>query len=187
MSPRLTLWFVLGLLQLAVPGWMILREERILVAGHEFRLRLAPVDPADPFRGRYMNLAFDLEAEPVTLNCPPPGEGSCDLYAGLATGPDGYATLASLGCTVPKGDYLLIPSQNWHYDWKEKSRVRIRLPFRQFYMNEDRAASVETRARELVQEARKRGAKADVHALVRVREGQAVILSLQGPDHQPLR
>jgi len=168
MNTRISLWLVLGLLQLAVPSWMILHQERTLASGHEYRLRLAPVDPADPFRGRYMSLAFDIEAEAATLNCPPPGEGSCPLYASLVTASDGFATLRSLGTSVPSGDYLLIPSQNWHYDWKEKSRVRFQVPFRRFYMNEDRAASIENRARELVQEARKTNTKADVHALLRV-------------------
>jgi uncharacterized membrane-anchored protein len=187
MNNRLSLWLALGLLQLAVPSWMILRQERTLVSGHEYRLRLAPVDPADPFRGRFMNLAFDIEAEPVALNCPPPGEHSCELYAALATGPDGFATLGSVGTAVPDGDYLVIPSQNWHYDWKQKTQVRIRVPFHAFYLNEDRAAEVEGRARDLVQQARKKGIKADVHALVRVKDGNAVLTALQGPDNQPLR
>ena len=45
--------------QLAVPVAMIARREIALRQGESFRFRCAPVDPVDPFRGRYVDLQFD--------------------------------------------------------------------------------------------------------------------------------
>lgn len=186
MSHRLLFWLLLGLVQLAAPAWMILREERILSQGHEYKFRLAPVDPADPFRGRYMSLSFDVETLSY-LPERPPVEREEPLYAVLGRDADGFASITSLRCTKPAGDHLLIPADSWNFDWKEKHSVRVQLPFRRFYLNETQAAAVENKARDLVAEARKNNQKADVHALLRVLDGHGTLTDLRGPDNRPLR
>lgn len=55
-------WLLFALLcvaQWAVPLAMVQRAERTLSEGTAYRFRTAPVDPADPFRGRYVTLDFD--------------------------------------------------------------------------------------------------------------------------------
>ena len=187
MPPRLFLWLLLGLAQLVAPTWLVLQEELTLTQGHLHLFRLAPVDPTDPFRGRYMTLAFDAESTHYALSLPQPTENSCPLYAGVRRDPDGFSSLTTLSLTPPLGDYLEIPADHWSYWWKEKNTVRLQLPFRRFYLNENKAASVEQRARDLLAEARKKGEKSDINAAVRVREGHATIIDLRAPDGTRLK
>jgi uncharacterized membrane-anchored protein len=64
MSRRgLTLFLAACALQLGVPAAMVLREEATLRGGAELRFRAGPVDPVDPFRGRYVALSLEIERE----------------------------------------------------------------------------------------------------------------------------
>lgn len=47
------------MVQLAIPVWTIISEEANLKNGTTIYLRVHPVDPHDPFRGKYLNLRFD--------------------------------------------------------------------------------------------------------------------------------
>ena len=45
---------VLSLVQLGAASWSIIRYERILASGTPYKIRTEPIDPGDPFRGRYV-------------------------------------------------------------------------------------------------------------------------------------
>lgn len=66
-------WYALAfagmcVLYLAIPVLMIRQQEGILKEGTVFRFALQPIDPPDAFRGRYLELNFNMPA------FPPPGE-----------------------------------------------------------------------------------------------------------------
>jgi uncharacterized membrane-anchored protein len=44
----------LSIAQIGAAGWSIARYETILASGTPYKIRTAPVDPADAFRGRYV-------------------------------------------------------------------------------------------------------------------------------------
>ncbi|HUR30287.1 MAG TPA: GDYXXLXY domain-containing protein, partial [Saprospiraceae bacterium] len=50
---------IMVLVQLYVPASMIMESEKVLKEGKEFKFKTAPVDPTDPFRGKYVELNFD--------------------------------------------------------------------------------------------------------------------------------
>jgi uncharacterized membrane-anchored protein len=52
----LMLFAVLSFFQLGMPVWMIANREMTLRDGKQFRFRVAPVDPYDAFRGRFVAL-----------------------------------------------------------------------------------------------------------------------------------
>ena len=52
-------FFILVLVQLAVPSFMILTQEEIQTEGKAFRFKTRPVDPYDLFRGKYITLTFE--------------------------------------------------------------------------------------------------------------------------------
>jgi len=52
------LFAVMVLAQLAVPFKMIFDREKVLSEGNTFKFKTAPIDPSDPFRGKYITLNF---------------------------------------------------------------------------------------------------------------------------------
>lgn len=60
--PRLGLLFAV---QLALVGVAVAPQVSARVSGEEYLLRVAPVDPIDPFRGAYVDLGYpDLPSDP---------------------------------------------------------------------------------------------------------------------------
>lgn len=55
---KFTLYMLIGyfILQLAVPGYFVFRHYNTLYTGESYKFEVAPYDPYDPFRGRYVAL-----------------------------------------------------------------------------------------------------------------------------------
>lgn len=179
---RIALWIVLGLAQVSVPVWMIQREEHTLSLGTTLRFRLAPYDPADPFRGRYMNLRFEAEDKDYSAPAQLDLSGKQELHAVLDVDAEGFAIIRELSLQKPQGPYLRLPRENWHESGPGAKRVSVTLPFKRFYLNENKAHAVETKANDLLREARKRKEPSPVFAVVRLHEGKAVLTGLEGPE-----
>ena len=125
--------------QLAVPAQMIRTQQQLLAEGSLHRFRTAPVDPADPFRGRYVALRFDAECVPAD-SLPHSVDTRRRLYARLQRGDDGYTVLASLHEQPPAGEYLLVRPAGWGCGEREQ---RVLLPFDRYYMDEALAPQAE--------------------------------------------
>ena len=52
------LFLLLVLLQLYVPASVVFNQERVLFSGTSYKMQLAPIDPNDPFRGKYIILSY---------------------------------------------------------------------------------------------------------------------------------
>ncbi len=169
------LWIFLAVaaLQVWVPLSMIARREATLRKGAAYKFRTRPVDPYDAFRGRYVALGFESN-EGTATNAQKFSRGQT-VYVGVTVGTNGFAELSTVSPTRPReGDYL---RTKVHYPRVKDGRVRVRLPFDRFYMNEDDAPQAE------IQYARAgRSEKRSAYALVRLRSGMAVIEDLYIDD-----
>ncbi|HSB93224.1 MAG TPA: GDYXXLXY domain-containing protein, partial [Flavitalea sp.] len=59
MKPFLPILFLLVIIvQLCVPASVVFNQERIHLSGTTHKMQLAPIDPNDPFRGKYIILSF---------------------------------------------------------------------------------------------------------------------------------
>jgi uncharacterized membrane-anchored protein len=127
-------------MQWAVPGYLIQRGQATLQDGAVYRLRTAPVDPVDPFRGRYVVL--DFEAASITLLKPDPAlHAGQRVYAPIRVGVDGYAELAPpLPAPPQSGDYLTVTVL-----WINGTELRLQLPFDRYYLDETLAPEAERR------------------------------------------
>src|SRR5687768_9679608 len=88
---------ILGLafaLQLYVPAQMIFERENIASTGRLFKFRTAPVDPSDPFRGKYVLLEFQAASLKVKDANKWAALESC--YAILDTNALGFASVKAL-------------------------------------------------------------------------------------------
>lgn len=168
---RLAVLLVVGAVQLSVPIGMIVARERVLAEGAVWRFRTAPVDPADPFRGRYVALSFDQSTAPV-----PEGltvEHGEQVIVPLSEGPDGFARLGPVRRESPeKGEYLRL-RVHWIGRTEEGERpvAHVQLPFDRLYLEE----GVAPRAEEVYRELTGGEEALDAWAVVRVLGGRAVL------------
>jgi uncharacterized membrane-anchored protein len=176
---------VLSLLQLTVAGWSIVRYESVLSSGTSYRIRAAPIDPADAFRGRY------VAVRPAILIPNPIAPGTEEVlkrvqtgetgYAVLTTRADGFAQIARVVTEPPdQGDYLKI-SHVWQ-PWVQGDPgargsfvgYNVSFPFDRYYMNESQAPAAEQRFADAV----RRNAESTAWLVVRVKKGAGVIEGL---------
>lgn len=165
---------VVAAIQLAVPALMIQEREWILSGGRAFRFPVAPVDPYDAFRGRFVAINFQ------GLDLPAP-EGRAArrgqrVYAGIAEREDGTASFTTLSLKPPKeGDYLAVRVKY------ASDRVTFETPFDRFYLDEELAPEAE-----LAYRAHASATAGDAFVILRVRGGRGAIEDLVIGD-MPIR
>lgn len=170
LNKKILLW-LLGLLflaQLAVPAYMIANREMTLAGGKQFKFKAAPVDPYDPFRGRYVSLNFDTGEIPATDN----GDYlyGDTVFAVMETDENGYARFTAVSKEKPAaGDYMEVRVANTTGD-ANKKMIRVRLPFDRYYMDEELAPEAEKEYSERLREN-----TAEIYVTVRVVSGAAVL------------
>jgi uncharacterized membrane-anchored protein len=160
------------LAQLAAPAWLLIRQERTLRHGDAFRFECVPVDPHDVFRGHYLALGFAR----TTVDAPAdvrfsPGER---VYVRIEQDKDGFARLTDPSKLPPSdGPFLRTRVAQAAVN----GRLRLRLPFDRYYLEENAAPEAE----EAYQERTREGA-AKVWVEVRVRDGHAALEQLYLDD-----
>ena len=154
--------------QLGVVVTSIVDYEATLSKGEPLRFALAPVDPVDPLRGRYVALRFELEDVP--LPAPPEARIGDWVYVVLGVGEDGFAMARQLRADPPGGGPYLRARLGWSPPGPE-GPTRIELPFDRYYTEESKAPRIERLYAS-------RPDRARTYAVVRVRGGRGVIETL---------
>ncbi len=168
----LILFVAVALLQLWVPTQMIWKSEAVLKEGKIFRFKTAPIDPVDPFRGKYVTLTFEVDAAistPDTL-----WEKDEWAYVMLGSNSEGFAEIESIHKTRPENtsDYF---KTTVRYTGKRKSgsNVHLRFPFDRYYMEESKAYEAELAVRESAQDSSQ-----VAYALVSIKDGDARLVDV---------
>jgi len=177
MNPKRIVWISFILLVCAqwyVPFHILRGKEQILKKGEVFAFACAPVDPSDPFRGKYIDLNFrNLFFEDPERRDWSYGE---KVYLLLERDPQtGEALIQSGSRTPPAGeqDYLEAKVHTWDQVVGEPARVYIEYPFERFYLEEGKAGPAEEMYREYT-----RSDSTTAYALVSILNGQAVIFDV---------
>jgi len=155
-----------ALVQLVVPASMIVRRERCLREGRAFKFLTRPLDPYDPFRGRYVTLS--PAAATVPGSAPEGARWGETLRGWVTVGSDGYATFGRLTRERPDDTPYVDVRMLWS---QQDTQTTVRLPFDRFYMDETDAPEAE---RVYAQHAR----ETNSFVVVRVLDGFAVIEDL---------
>lgn len=158
---------LLVLLQLFVPAKMIYDHESILSEGEKFKFRTAPIDPTDPFRGKYIVLRFDASRYYTTDRGP--WYSNEDVYATLANDKDGYAKISNVSRNKPESDPYLKTKIDY-FQSGDSSFLNLDFPFNIFYMEESKARPAEVAYNEA-----SRDTNSVAYASVSVLNGEAVI------------
>jgi len=156
---------VTALLQAFAPLKMVYDNEMTAKQGAVYKFKTEPIDPSDPFRGKYVSLNFEENILKVKDTV---WQSNEQVYALLSINAAGFANITAITKTEPKtgNDYIAVKT-NYYFN----GELHIELPFDRFYMEEGKAQEAEDGYRDY---SRQENAK-PAYALVAVREGNAVI------------
>lgn len=155
------------ILQLAVPAFMIVKYETTVVSGKEFRFRTAPIDPEDPFRGKYITLSY--EATSFLSNATDMFSENQEVFVSLQNDSLNFVKISNISSEEPSGADFVTGVVSY-IDGEPSGKINISYSFNRFYMEETRAP----RAEQVFGNAT-RERKEDTYALVSVYKGKAVV------------
>ncbi len=132
------IFVLLVLAQIYIPAKMILDQEAIIKTGTAYKFKTRPVDPSDPFKGKYIHLNYDITSvlsnDSTWTNYEP-------IYIALKTDTLGFAMVETVSRDVPEsGDYVKA-QVDWYNTYEKK--INFSFPFDEFYMNELKAYNAE--------------------------------------------
>jgi uncharacterized membrane-anchored protein len=178
----ITGFFVLVAAQWFVPLSMIKQSEDTAEQGVELKFRTRPVDPSDPFRGKYVRLAFDEET--FDMDTVPQLYGGQEVFAKLKIDTSGYAVVESLSTEDPGEDALAIKVKLYNaYSDSSSQHVDMEFPFNQFYVEESKASDAE---RVYWDNILPTDPKRETYAVVRVLGHRAVLMDVRINDRSLL-
>ncbi|MEM8891492.1 MAG: GDYXXLXY domain-containing protein [Bacteroidota bacterium] len=154
------------------PLQMISGYESVLSEGELHRFQPRPIDPYNPFKGRYVFLQYEnpkLEYE----NGRDVFEYGTSAYISLEKDSAGIAQPKEIFPVPPEeGNYLRV-----EINYITDNEVGFHYPFDEYYMNEEMAPKAEAAVRDFSE-----WGKEEVFVDVRIKEGMAVIEQLYIQD-----
>lgn len=168
----LILFGIVATIQLIVPGKMVYDQEDILNHGVEFKFKTAPIDPVDAMRGRYVALQYEIAEFETSYK--EIYETNSTVYLILITDSLGFAAIDKIEKSQPNSSNYLKTEISYSFLRGTNQIVRFELPFNRYYMEEHKAPQAEKIYRNLNRE----GNESEAFAVVRVKEGKAVISGL---------
>ena len=170
-SRRFWFFIAVAIFQLAAPLYVAWHGENVLTTGQRFFWTTAPLDPYDPFQGRYIDLQFTPTAGPVLT--PEKFTYGQTAYAIIGQDSEGRAVIRGISSRPPTiTNYVKVK-----INYVDNGIANVQLPFTRYYLPEEAAPAAESAYRENV------GSKAV--AAVRIKDGYAVVEELF-IDGQPL-
>ena len=163
-----TLFIIVALIQLFVPAQVILKQESVLETGHAYKFKTQPIDPNDPFRGKYITLNYAISSIKTKDSLWKRNE---PLFVYLKIDSLGYAKIDTVSRQqiLKKDNDYCMAKVRWYS--KYDNTLNIDFAFKRYYMEETKAYDAEVAVR-----IRQRDSLLDnTHALVYVKEGEAVL------------
>jgi uncharacterized membrane-anchored protein len=162
------LFAIMVIAQIYVPASMIIQKESTLTSGIPYKFKTAPIDPNDPFRGKYITLGFD--ADRFHVRDDETWQMGETVYVNLDTDSLGYAMIRSISRhdLDDKSDY--IKARAGYLTGHGNDILLIEYPMERFYMEESKAYEAEMAYRESQIDTNQ-----VAYAIVRVKAGDAVV------------
>ncbi len=134
-----------------VPVSMITASNRILEEGIPMKFRCRPVDPNDPFRGKYIVLNFDVARYVIyTKHDFKIGQ---EVYLNIGEDSLGFANIEKIQPSPPSANKIFLKAKidyisfevglNGYNDNNEIYEISLDIPFKRFYLEETKAPQAE--------------------------------------------
>jgi uncharacterized membrane-anchored protein len=146
---------------------MIVDREDILSNGKEYKFRTAPMDPNDPFRGKYITLDYTNSRLASKKNVK--WITNEEIYILLNIDKDGYAIPKSVSREKPRAKTDFVKAKVGYLN-DITNELEVEYPFERFYMDENNAQSAEDAYNET-----RKDSLVDAYALVNIKDGDAVL------------
>jgi uncharacterized membrane-anchored protein len=165
----LSAFAILVLAQWIVPVRLIAGKQKVLEKGNSWLFRTQPVDPTDPFIGKYIRLDFALSSY-STAHSPELVRGQ-DIFVLLRKDSTGFAAISELAEKEPghTADYIKARIESFYKGDDSLYNIRIDFPFNEYYMEEYKAPKAEKIYNERVAKA-----ELNTYAKVKIWKGDAV-------------
>lgn len=159
------LFIVVALAQIFVPIRMIVDSEDALISGVAYKFKTRPIDPTDPFRGKYITLQYEMNHFDTKDSTYVVGE---EIYIYLKNDDKGFAEVSQISKTPMQAEEDYVTARVTYY---YQGKVNFQLPFNIFYMEETKAYDAEL----AYTKATRDSIPNNVYALVYVKDDQAVL------------
>lgn len=162
------IFLIVAAAQLFVPAQMILNREDVLKTGMVFKFKTRPIDPEDPFRGKYISLGFESTSYKTMDSI---WERNQKVYAYLDIDSLGFAKIDKVSRELlidDDKDFLEVKVNR--YD-NYSNKLNIEYPFNRYYMEETKAYDAEVAVRENLRDS----VLTNVYALVHIKNGESVL------------
>ncbi|MCC6287554.1 MAG: GDYXXLXY domain-containing protein [Chitinophagaceae bacterium] len=184
MKKLLLILFIITLIaQWAVPAKMIWQKEKVWRSGKLFNFRTEPVDPAHPFKGRYITLNFEASSFTTVHLDTAIGNYDPEVYVLLDVDKDGFAKVHQVVKHKPANtaDYVKASINYINRMEHDSAMVMIHYPFAEFYMDEFKAIKAEDVYRESTIDSTQK-----TYAVVSIMNGDAIVKDVM-INNKPIR
>lgn len=165
------IFILIALIQLAIPVKSIYNQEQILTHGKEFKFQTVPVDPTDPFRGKY--IALNFKENTIGVSTYEKWNKGEKVFVIVEEDKNGFAQVMYASKTVPNNHnhYLSAIVQRVTSTKGESNlEIQIQYPFDRYYMEESKAKAAENLYRKATADQ-----KILTYALVNIKDGKATL------------
>lgn len=165
---RLGLFLITCIIQLYIPFSMIRLQNNILQHGTSYKFRTAPIDPNDPFLGKYVRLYFNASEAIVDKNA----EWGYDdeVFVTLDTDEAGFAKIKEVLRKTPDSSDDFVRARIRYIERDSVCKLFLDYSFDKFYMEEFKAPEAE----KVYMESRVDSTQI-AYALIKVRNGKSAI------------
>ncbi|WP_234859516.1 GDYXXLXY domain-containing protein [Aquimarina aquimarini] len=156
---------IIAIAQIGVPLKMIYDNEDALQFGTAYKFKTQPIDPTDPFRGKYITLRYEMDSFETEDTTYVRGD---NIKVYIENDDQGFAQAVAISKEeiAIKKEYVEARVQSYY-----NGAVQFELVFNRFYMKETKAYEAEKAYNEISREQ----SEDDVYALIRLKKGNAVI------------
>lgn len=137
----LPVFILMALVQIFVPAKMILDREDVLQTGVAYKFRTAPIDPNDPFRGKYVALNFSDNT--FEIDSDQEWESGQPIFVMLGNDPNGFARIQGVSQEKPSYDVDFLKANVSYISGEKNQILNIYYPFDRYYMEESKAQKAE--------------------------------------------
>ncbi len=143
----LLIFAAMVLAQWYVPGSMILQRESTINKGQVFQFKCQPIDPNDPFRGKYITLGFEADSYSFTSTADEQLWTYGQLaYVTIDNDESDFARISGVSNTKPDAGAAFFQATIRGVSIIETEKQRLltfEFPFNRFYMEESKAPLAE--------------------------------------------
>lgn len=161
---EIILFVFISIVQIFVVSSIIFTNNNVAKYGEEIKIKVAPIDPYDAFRGKYIELnVSNIVKKPEDISI----SQKTKLYVTFRKNADGFSEMNMADIVKPKNE-IYIETTAEETVSNSYTTIRIKSPFKRFYIEEIYAEEAEKAYRENAKDK-------DVYIKVKVLNGRSVI------------